>query len=169
MYIPPSIKDGVLTVIIDEADIEQQVKLWKSALIGYIIRDTPQQQQSDNYVTKIWSFVTKPKVLVHDYGYFIFKFNSSEDKDLVSQARTYYYNNKPVILKPWELDFEFDQDMLSMIPIWVKFPGLPVGYWSTEDLSKVASAIGKPIRADSFITNADKISYARVLVEVDVS
>ncbi|PHU05563.1 hypothetical protein BC332_26385 [Capsicum chinense] len=90
------------------------------------------------------------------------------DKDLVSQARTYYFNNKPVILKPWELDFEFDQEMLSMIPIWVKFPGLPVGYWSTEDLSKVASAVGKPIRTDSFITNADKISYARVLVEVDV-
>lgn len=56
-----------------------------------------------------------------------------------------------------------------MIPIWVKFPGLAVGYWSAEALSKVASAVGRPLYMDSFTANAEKISYARVLVEVDVS
>lgn len=44
-----------------------------------------------------------------------------------------------------------------------------VGYWSAKALSKVASAIGKPIHTDNYTANMDRISYARVLIEVDVS
>ncbi|XP_060200322.1 uncharacterized protein LOC132628564 [Lycium barbarum] len=106
-------------------------------------------------------------VLTHDEGYYIFKFNSIQDKDKVLKARPYYFNNKPRILKPWELDFNFEQEALSVIPIWVKFPGLPVGYWSPEALSKVASVVGKPLYTDEFTANVKKISYARILVEAD--
>lgn len=35
-YIPPFMKDGVLTVIIEEDDIRQQVEIWESSLIGYV-------------------------------------------------------------------------------------------------------------------------------------
>lgn len=48
-------------------------------------------------MTRVWDFVTKPKVLLHDDGYFIFKFNSLEEKELVSHSGPYYYNNKPTI------------------------------------------------------------------------
>ncbi|KAK6773972.1 hypothetical protein RDI58_029211 [Solanum bulbocastanum] len=60
-------------------------------------------------------------------------------------------------------------DTSEQIPIWVKFPSLPVGYWSVQALSKVASAIGIPLYTNGFTTNAEKISYARVLIEVDIS
>lgn len=46
------------------------------------------------------------------------------------QYGPYFYGNKPIILRYWELDFEFDVDMYRQIPIWVKFLGLHVGYWS---------------------------------------
>lgn len=63
-----------------------------------------------------------------------------------------------MILRNWELDFNFDADMISQIPIWVKFPRLLVGYWSVKVLSKVASAIGVPLYTDGFTANAEKIS-----------
>ncbi|PHU24920.1 hypothetical protein BC332_03252 [Capsicum chinense] len=44
-------------------------------------RETPTEKQMENYVTKVWDFVTKPKVLMHDDGYFIFKFNLIVDKE----------------------------------------------------------------------------------------
>ncbi|KAF3683281.1 putative treacle protein-like [Capsicum annuum] len=91
------------------------------------------------------------------------------DKEWVIHSGPYYYNNKPRILWPLELDFELSQEHLSVLPLWVKLLGLPVGYRSIEGLSKVASAIEKPIRADNYTANVDKISYARVLIEVDVS
>ncbi|PHU09129.1 hypothetical protein BC332_20989 [Capsicum chinense] len=87
------------------------------------------------------------------------------DKEWVIHSGPYYYNNKPIILWPLELDFELNQEHLSVLPLWVKLLGLPVGYRSIEGLSKVASAIEKPIRADNYTANVDKISYARVLIE----
>ncbi|KAH0685695.1 hypothetical protein KY290_017216 [Solanum tuberosum] len=81
----------------------------------------------------------------------------------------YYVNNQPLILYQWELDFELDKEELSIVPLWVKFPGLPVSYWSVEALSKVVSAVGRPIHTDMFTANAERISYARILIEVDVS
>ncbi|XP_060194890.1 uncharacterized protein LOC132624075 [Lycium barbarum] len=168
-YVPPTIKDRIITVTIEEDDLKNQKELWESAIIGYVVGDTPYANRMEGYVTRVWNFVTKPMVLMHDEGYYIFKFNSIQDKDKVLKAGPYYFNNKPLILKTWELDFNFEQEALSVIPIWVKFLGLPAGYWSPEALSKIASVVGKPLYTDEFTANAEKISYARILMEADVS
>ncbi|KAG5572395.1 hypothetical protein H5410_062161 [Solanum commersonii] len=109
-----------------------------------------------------------PKILLHGEGYYIFKFKSEEDKEKVINYGPYYFSNRPLILKPWVLDFEFDKEILSVVPIWVKFLGLPVGYWSIEALSKISSVVGRPMHTYLFTTNMENISYARILIEVDV-
>ncbi|KAH0724818.1 hypothetical protein KY284_000683 [Solanum tuberosum] len=119
--------------------------------------------------TKIWHFVLMPNILLHDEGYYIFKFKSEEDKGKVINFGPYYFSNRPLILKPWVLDFEFDKEILSVVPIWVKFLGLPVRYWSIESLSEIASAVGRPMHTDLVTANVEKITYARILIEVDVS
>lgn len=87
----------------------------------------------------------------------------------VMQSGPYFYVNRPLILRNWELNFEFNADIFSHIPIWVKFPSLLVGYWFEKALSKVSNAIGVPLYINGFIATAEKISYARVLIEVDIS
>lgn len=67
------------------------------------------------------------------------------------------------------MDFEFNADMFNQIPIWVKFPSQLVGYWSVRALSKVSSAIGMPLNTDGFTATAEKITYARVLIEQNIS
>ena len=54
------------------------------------------------------------------------------------------------------------------LPVWVKFPNLPLQCWSPFCLSKLASVIGKPLHADAPTTSMTRLSYARVLVEVDL-
>lgn len=56
----------------------------------------------------------------------------------------------------WEHDFEFDRKN-TQVPLWVKFPGLPVEYWPVEALSKIASVVGRLMHTDHFTTNADMI------------
>ncbi|WMV19202.1 hypothetical protein MTR67_012587 [Solanum verrucosum] len=99
----------------------------------------------------------------------MFKFQTQCVKERVLMEGPYYVNNRPLILNQWELDFEIDKEALSIVSQWVKFLGLPVGYWSVDALSKVASAVGQPIHTYRFTTNAKRISYARILLEVDVS
>ncbi|WMV29469.1 hypothetical protein MTR67_022854 [Solanum verrucosum] len=135
-FIPPMLKEGVLTVKIEVEDICIQIKEWETTLIGYIIGDNPYELQMLEYVKKVWGFVELPR---------------------------------PMILRNWDVDYELDADMFSQISIWVKFPRFLVRYWSVTTLSKVSSAIGIPLVTDGFTANAEKISYARVMFDMDIS
>ncbi|XP_070018841.1 uncharacterized protein [Nicotiana sylvestris] len=50
-----------------------------------------------------------------------------------------------------------------------KFPNLPLNLWSNQALSKIGSGLGKPLYADACTTIVERISYARVLIEIDVT
>jgi len=64
--------------------------------------------------------------------------------------------------------FNFSYEEMTRVLVWVKFPNLPLKYWSTKCLSKIASVIGKPIQSDQLTPTMSRISYARVLVELDL-
>ncbi|XP_019251326.1 PREDICTED: uncharacterized protein LOC109230263 [Nicotiana attenuata] len=157
-------RDGKLVVKIVDDDIKAQKEVSNSTLIGYALGDTPYVRSMDNSVNTVWNFVAKPKILYHDEGYYIFKFQTIEDRDLVLHAGPYTYHNKPLILRNWEIDFYFDLECLSTILLWVKFPGLPMGYWPLEALGKLASGVGKPLYTDRITAEMERISYARVLI-----
>jgi len=54
------------------------------------------------------------------------------------------------------------------MPIWVRFPNLPIRCWTPLCLSKLASVIGKPLHCDEPTYTKSKLSYAWVLIEVDL-
>ncbi|XP_070057207.1 uncharacterized protein [Nicotiana tomentosiformis] len=60
-------------------------------------------------------------------------------------------------------------ETVNAIPVWVVFPHLPIQYWATENLGRIASCLGKPICTDKLTAKEGRISYARVLIEMDVS
>nr|XP_016502654.1 PREDICTED: uncharacterized protein LOC107820826 [Nicotiana tabacum] len=168
-YSPPIIREGTFIVQIEAEDTREHEIYWSTVLIGYVLGDNPYEKSMDNYVTNVWNFVENPQILYHDEGYYIFRFQNIEERDLVLQAGPYTYHNKPLILQHWSMDFKFDPGCVSVIPLWIKFPGLPLGFWSIEALSKLASVVGKPLYTDRITTKMEKVSYARVLVEADVS
>ncbi|KAH0746260.1 hypothetical protein KY285_007917 [Solanum tuberosum] len=168
-FIPPVIKEGIFTVQIEEEDIRLQVEEWENALIRYVIGGNPSEAQMTEFIRKVWGFVGLPKILYHENGYYVFKFQNTIDREKVMQTGQYFYGSKPMILRNWELDFELNVEMYNQIPIWVRFPSLPVGYWSVRALSKLASAIGIPLYTDGITANAENLAYDRVLIEVDLA
>lgn len=51
-------------------------------------------------------------------------------------------------------------------PIWIQLPGLCLNLWNDRCLSKIASMVGRPISTDKLNATKDRLSYARVLMEV---
>ena len=47
-------------------------------------------------------------------------------------------------------------------------PNLPLHSWSHICLSKIAIMVGKPIHCDGPTAQMTRVSYARVLIEVDL-
>ncbi|KAK6791272.1 hypothetical protein RDI58_010353 [Solanum bulbocastanum] len=106
---------------------------------------------------------------MHEEGYSIVCFQSVEDMQVIMFFGPNSINNKPLILKNWTEDFDADQEFPTKIPIWVKFPNLPMNCWDCDSLSRIASAIGISVFADECTTNQRRISFAIMLVEVNVT
>lgn len=158
-----------MVVNLTQEDIKTSNDYWSTALIGYVLGDAPYEKSMDNFFATVWNFVKKPQIFYHAEGYYLYLFALMKDKIELLQMGPYSYHNKPFILKPWMAEFVFDKEAITMVPLWANLPGLPVGYWSIEALRKVASAIGKPLYTDKYTADINCISYARVLVEVDIS
>jgi hypothetical protein len=53
--------------------------------------------------------------------------------------------------------------------VGVKFFGVPLEYWTPNGLSYIASAVGRPLDTDTLTAAKNRISFARVCVEIDAS
>uniref|UniRef100_A0A6M2EGV6 DUF4283 domain-containing protein n=1 Tax=Populus davidiana TaxID=266767 RepID=A0A6M2EGV6_9ROSI len=105
---------------------------------------------------------------MHDSGWLIFNFESEADMTVVLNGGPYYVHGRLLILKTMPDYFDFDTSDMIRMPVWVCFPNLPLQCWSSLCLSKLASVIGKPVHLDSPTTSMSRISYARLLIEIDL-
>jgi len=56
-----------------------------------------------------------------------------------------------------------------MVPLWIQLPNLPLTCWGLDSLSRIGSTLGNPLFADECTSRQSRISYARLLVENDVT
>ncbi|KAM3234930.1 putative protein isoform X1 [Capsicum annuum] len=68
-----------------------------------------------------------------------------------------------------EPEFDLSKEVLQTIPIWVKFPNLSLNCLGMQSLSKIGSELGVPLYVNACTTAVDRISYAHVLVEMDIT
>ncbi|XP_058775015.1 uncharacterized protein LOC131649265 [Vicia villosa] len=168
-YVAPKINDGIIEVEIEEKDVESEIRFWENSLIMYVIGTNVSMNAMKNYMSRVWNFVALPDMYYNDEGYFILKFKNGDARDEVMMKGPYTFQNKPMILLEWRPDFTMAKDMLKSIPIWIKLPNLPLPMWGAPSLGKIGSAVGIPLFTDECTAEKLRVSYARLLVEVDVT
>lgn len=85
-----------------------------------------------------------------------------EDSPLMTASR-------PIVVKDWVSDFCSEKEVLKEIPLWIRLPNLHLSCWSVDSLSHIGSMIGKPVCDDDCTSQQMRISYARLLVEIDIT
>ncbi|XP_070021437.1 uncharacterized protein [Nicotiana sylvestris] len=168
-YMSPDIVNGNVVVKLDKEEVEKETIKWKNALIVYIIGEAPGYNYMKQFVSHTWCNVTEPILYLHEEGYYIVKFENIEDLGEVLYGGPYSINRRPMIVKQWAPNFDISNEFLTEILLWVTFPKLPMNCWRYKSLSKMASAIGKPLFADQCTANQTRVSYARILIEVNVT
>ncbi|KAK4713158.1 hypothetical protein R3W88_019065 [Solanum pinnatisectum] len=94
----------------------------------------------ERFIIEQGPFSTKPVVLYHSDGYFVVRFANEEERDKVLCAGPHYLLKRHVIMKPWLLEFNFKEEILTTIPLWIKLPNLPLNYWNFVVLRKICSS-----------------------------
>ena len=101
-----------------------------------------------------------------DSGYYFFKFSSREECNAVLEGGPWHVGGQPIILKNWHVGLELTKEAQSTIPIWVNIYNIPLEYWNPEDLGFIASAIGKPLHVHKMTATCQRLSFARLCIEV---
>ncbi|CAH9135063.1 unnamed protein product [Cuscuta epithymum] len=140
--------------------------LWGFCLVGYFAGRFPGIRPIQEFVAK-WG--VQCHIRQHDRGWVIFKFNSEEARGKILMEGPYSLFGKSLYLKVLSDDFAFDSEEFLKVPIWVKFPFLPMQVWDEEVISEIASRVGLPLTTDRVTQEKARSNFARVLIEVDAS
>jgi hypothetical protein len=135
--------------------------------VGYVSSKSPGFRALNNLITTVWK--CDATLTTHESGWLVYRFKSEDNKLVVLRGGPYLVYGRPLILRLMIEYFDFSHEEMSRVPVWVKFLNLPLKCWSSPTcLSKIASVLGKPIQCDKLTSNLSRLSYARVLIEIDL-
>ncbi|XP_075103846.1 uncharacterized protein LOC142178405 [Nicotiana tabacum] len=168
-YIPPPIVNGQMIVNLDKDQVDRENEKWKGALTAYVIGDMPVYNAMKRYIELNWNAISEPYLYMQEGGYYIIKFKTRDDMQEILYSGPYTISNRHIILKQWTTYFDFEKEFTIEIPLWIKLPKLPLNCWGNNSLSRIASSIRTPMYADECTAKQIRVSYARMLIEVDVT
>lgn len=161
-FSPPSAEE----VMLDDSDLQPLEEAWGHSLIGYVAGRFPGKKALMECCQK-WG--VNFSYSTHESGWLVFRFQNEEDMNQVISAGPYFIFQRPLLLKVMPPFFDFGNEELSKIPVWVKLRNLSLELWNPQALGKILSKVGLPIRTDQLTASKGSISFARALVEVDTS
>lgn len=104
-----------------------------------------------------------------NYGFFLFKFVSVQDRDVVLVGGPWVVNDSTLALEPWSPEFQPSPQRLPRTLLWMCLPDLPKVCWNPYSLKLIAEKARTFIRMDDSTFLLMKGRFARVTVEVDTS
>lgn len=153
-------------VELGEQDVDPIHTAMGACLVGRFVGNFPGWRAINAMVDR-WK--VKCDIQMHCTMWLVFQFHDVVDCDQILQGGPYMANGSPLYLKPLPSGFLFQQDELQRLPVWMQFLNLPLECWTTRALSKLTSKIGRPLYMDQMTRQRKRISFARVLVETDIT
>ncbi|GAV59739.1 DUF4283 domain-containing protein [Cephalotus follicularis] len=165
----PKVENGVCIVESPDDVFELGVKKWSNALVGYFVGKRIPFKAVKEQLEKKWKKWGGVSVITGDNETFLFNFDNSATRDLVLSSGPWEVWGAYLALRQWEEGMSLSKDSFSSIPVWVKLYNIPAELWTKPGLSYVASALGVPLCMDATITACNRLSFARVCIEMKAS
>lgn len=126
---------GVVHLYVDNIQLDEELE---NCLIWCFTGRFPAKQA---LFSLIKSWLVKHKIEFHPSGWIIFKFPSILDLEKVISYGPHFAFGQILILKKLHMFFDFGPEEMTFVPVWVKFPNLPVSLWTEEFLSKICQQL----------------------------
>ncbi|GFS32296.1 hypothetical protein Acr_00g0021830 [Actinidia rufa] len=159
-----NLEDGPIQL--GEEDIQLSAWPWERCLVGYFGGKFPGKQALNQIVA---SWKVHPSIQFHGSGWIIFQFGSEDDQSKVLENGPYMIYGSPLLLKQMDKYFKFGKEAISTFPVWVQMRGVLLTLWNPMVFGKICSKLGKPIHMDKLTTQKGRVTFARCLVEIDMT
>ncbi|KAK2993143.1 hypothetical protein RJ640_015330 [Escallonia rubra] len=167
-YIPPATINGIKGVEYSKEEVESETNQWQNSIIAYVLGAKPPFHVMKGFLERIWRKFGSFKLSLLKSGVYILRFDDKTVQERIIEQGPWTFDNRPLIVKPWLPNVSLEKEGVSSIPLWIRLPYLPLHLWSTELLSRIASSVGKPLFTDKMTATKERLTYARLCVEVSI-
>ena len=167
-FIPAQTINVVQCAKITCEDVEPEITYWLTSVICSVLGANPPLEVIEGYFRKIWKSLDIDKINLVRNGLFLVRLNNLDDHKLVVQKGAYYFDRKPLLVKPWNPEFDLQTESLTSLPIWVHLHDLDLKYWGMDSLRNIGSTLGIPLKTDKYTMEKRVLKYARRLIDIQV-
>ncbi|XVF40910.1 hypothetical protein PTKIN_Ptkin01aG0154800 [Pterospermum kingtungense] len=165
-YNPPQERKGETIIAPPNEVFERGIDRWKNALVIQFIGRIPNFSYFQKMVNTLWGAESAVDLRSAGSNLFIVQFSNAMTRDKVLENGPWYIQNMPIIVRKWEPGMSSMVFNMSTVPVWFKLSNVPLEHFSQEGLGFIASGLGNPLYMDQITAKQQRLSYARVCVEI---
>ncbi|XXG47701.1 hypothetical protein AAC387_Pa02g2301 [Persea americana] len=144
---PPTWIDGKLSLKFPSQMVNNSKESFSFSAIGKFVGRRPSLEALEHWVQSSWRLSRPCLISLTEKGFFLFRFNSPEDRDILISQSPLMLDRKKLMLQSWTPG-QNEESWLVITPIWIHLKGVPYHCWSSDILLSIASSVGKPLRLD---------------------
>ncbi|KAK6161495.1 hypothetical protein DH2020_004876 [Rehmannia glutinosa] len=150
-----------------EVESNNLAKKWDLALVGKFSQGLPDMNSMRVFFDSL-KMLGSVDIRILNLRHVLFKFSHASDLAKVWLRPVWHINSYTMRMFKWSPSFSVRKES-SIIPVWLKLPGLPIHLFDKDALFSIANLIGQPIQIDKATAALTKLSFARICVGLDVS
>ncbi|KAJ8429509.1 hypothetical protein Cgig2_016241 [Carnegiea gigantea] len=141
--IPERVEDKPLcpTILLSKAEKSRLRRPWWQALILRMFDGTIGYMQLRKRLQKKLTLKGELSLIAIGRGYFIARFTQVEDYEYVPMEGPWLINDRYLMIREWVPNFIPGADLIRFLRAWVRVPRLPVEYFDTKFLKKIATKL----------------------------
>ena len=98
-------------------------------MLSSVLWSNPPLEVIEGFIRRIWKAFDIDKICIFRKGVFLVRFNNFSDQVTVVQGGVYFFDKKPLLVKPWNEKMDINIEVITSLPIWVRFSYLDIKYW----------------------------------------
>ncbi|XP_020243171.1 uncharacterized protein LOC109821392 [Asparagus officinalis] len=172
-------------ILVKKREVLQESPGQKNLILRMVLGLNIRFKAMEVYVKKIWANIATLDIFILKPGIFLFKFENKDEMTEILENGPWFFGYRPLSLKPLSIGDDYEKINDCVYPVWILLPALKLNLWNAKmllvvqlplklnlwnakSISKIASAVGRPITIDKLTANKQRLAYARVLVEVSM-
>ncbi|XP_074265580.1 uncharacterized protein LOC141588019 [Silene latifolia] len=148
-------------------DTQDEIEYWSNAIYCFVLGANPPWEILNGFLRRIWSKHNIDKVSFMPNGIVLVRFKECKDKEEVLNAGYFMFDNKPLIVRAWDVEVELSKENIKNVPAWIRIHDLPLRFWG-KCLPAIAGLVGTYQKSDQATMDKTRLGYARVMVELTV-
>ncbi|KAE9452098.1 hypothetical protein C3L33_16004, partial [Rhododendron williamsianum] len=161
--------DGIPSISITEEEKDRIRKPWSTSVIIRVIGRTFRHMYLMSKLESLWKPTEKMECLELGNHFLLVRFHSPCDMAKVLNEGPWFIGPHYIAIRKWEPEFDTGKAKTSTSVVWVRLPDLPIEFYDKAILCKLGAEIGKLLKIDFRTEKNEKVRFARLCVQVDLS